>query len=158
MAVALFRGHLELATARTCDANGERGRARELRRHVATRVAGVDARYPYDDVRLARRMLERALAVAAACAKNLIIGPGAAWFRLPSGQRVELGRHRPHQRILLAMAEGHAARPGERLSLDELTAVGWPGERARATSTIARLRVAVSKLRALGLREWIVSQ
>jgi hypothetical protein len=85
----------------------------------------------------------------------LVLGPDARWFVLPSGDRVELGRRRTLRRILLALANEHSL-GGKAVSADALLRAGWLGERVKAVAGNARVRVAISTLRSLGLCNLIV--
>ena len=88
----------------------------------------------------------------------LVVGVDARWLRLPSRQRVELPRQRAMRLILLALVRERLARPGHALSWEQLLAHGWPGERMLHDAGYVRVRVALSKLRALGLRELLCSR
>ena len=111
------------------------------------------------DVRIAARHLERRLAAGAILASGpppddaLAVGRGGAWFRLPHGARVGLERRVPLARILDRLAAERLERPGAALGWDALLEAAWPGERVIATAGAHRVRVAVSTLRKLGLRE-----
>lgn len=74
------------------------------------------------------------------------------------GRRVSLARRGSLRRILLALAEQAAARPGEALSRDEVLAAGWPGERMRAASGALRVYTAIRRLRASGLGDAILTR
>jgi hypothetical protein len=91
-------------------------------------------------------------------ARTLVVGRDARWFRLPTGQRLELPRQRALRLILVALVRERLAHPGAALPCESLLALGWPGERVTPASGSVRVRVAVSKLRALGLRELIASR
>jgi hypothetical protein len=66
----------------------------------------------------------------------------------------DLARHGAMWRVLLALAEGGAG--GEGLDVDALVARAWPGERILRDAAANRLYVALSGLRARGLKAWIV--
>lgn len=83
----------------------------------------------------------------------LRIGEGGAWFRAGEGARVELARRKPLRRILDRLADEHARQPGAALAWDALMEAGWPGEKMRAEAGAHRVRVAISTLRKMGLRE-----
>jgi hypothetical protein len=87
----------------------------------------------------------------------LLIGPKAHWFVLPSGERVELGVQRALAPMLLALARQGIARPREPLSTDALLGHGWPGENVVPSARGTRVRVAIARLRRLGLRDLIVT-
>ena len=88
----------------------------------------------------------------------LVVGTDARWLRLPSRQRIELPRQRAMRLILLALVRERLARPGHALSWEQLLAQGWPGERMLHDAGYVRVRVALSKLRALGLRGLLSSR
>jgi hypothetical protein len=64
---------------------------------------------------------------------------------------VSLGAQELPKRILLALVRAHRRGPGEGLSIDELFAVGWPGEKASAISVEERVRAVIKRLRRAGL-------
>jgi len=88
----------------------------------------------------------------------LVVGTDARWLRLPSRQRIELPRQRAMRLILLALVRERLTSPGHALTWECLLAHGWPGERMMHDAGHVRVRVALSKLRALGLRELISSR
>lgn len=88
----------------------------------------------------------------------LVVGTDARWLRLPSRQRIELPRQRAMRLILLALVRERLTSPGQALSWERLLAHGWPGERVTHDAGHVRVRVALSKLRALGLRDLISSR
>lgn len=57
----------------------------------------------------------------------------------------------PLRRLVLALATARLERPGASLSVAELLAAGWPGERVLARAGRNRVHVAVSTLRKMGL-------
>ncbi|MFY0534364.1 hypothetical protein [Nannocystis pusilla] len=63
----------------------------------------------------------------------------------------------PLQRIVLALARKRIEAPGEALALEELLAAGWPGERVGDSAGTNRVHVALTTLRNLGLRAFLVS-
>ena len=95
------------------------------------------------------RVALRLLATAAARAKTppLVIGEDARWFRVGAGERVDLSKRRAPRLILLKLA-GARGRP---LTLDEVVAAGWPGERIQPEAAAARAYTAIKTLRELGL-------
>jgi hypothetical protein len=70
------------------------------------------------------------------------------------GRIVSLAKRPTLARVLAALA----AREGEVVTFEELERAGWPDDRARSHSLRARLRVAVSTLRRMGLGEAIVTE
>ena len=79
-------------------------------------------------------------------------------FRRPDGPPISLERRGTLSRILRALAERHAASPGEALDVYELGEAGWPGQRIGTEAAVNRVRVALTTLRKLGLRELLVSR
>ncbi|MBL8679016.1 MAG: FHA domain-containing protein [Myxococcales bacterium] len=74
------------------------------------------------------------------------------WFTLATGERVSLHRHKVLSRVLSALVEARATRPGRVIRGDELLAIAWAGERFVDGSGENRLHVALTSLRQLGLR------
>ncbi len=71
---------------------------------------------------------------------------------LAVGERAfDLTRRGPLRRILLALAERHRCAPAAPMSVTDLQAAGWPGEKMRSESGAARVYMAVRRLRLLGL-------
>ncbi len=64
-----------------------------------------------------------------------------------------LDRRRPLSLLLDRLARERADRPGALLAWDALLEAGWPGERVRAEAGAHRVRVAISTLRKLGLKD-----
>jgi len=83
----------------------------------------------------------------------LVIGPSGLWFRVPNGDRTSLDRRRQLAKMLDRLAEERANRPGRALGWDDLLAAAWPGERVLPEAAAHRVRVAISTLRKLGLRD-----
>lgn len=82
----------------------------------------------------------------------LALGPAASWFRVASEPRVDLSRRKPLRLILERLASERAG-AASTLAWDELLGAGWPGERMRADAGAHRVRVAISTLRKMGLRD-----
>jgi predicted ATPase/Tfp pilus assembly protein PilF len=83
----------------------------------------------------------------------LLVGPAALWFRPPRGDRASLDRRRPLALLLQRLAAERRDRPGAPLGWDALLAAAWPGERVLPEAGAHRVRVALSTLRKLGLRD-----
>jgi len=97
-----------------------------------------------------RRWLARAVAEGTAQGRRLRVSQSGAWFARGAGPTVNLGAQELPKRILLALVRAH--RPAaEGLSIDELFAVGWPGEKASAISVEERVRAVIKRLRRAGL-------
>ncbi|MCB9675730.1 MAG: hypothetical protein H6737_11470 [Alphaproteobacteria bacterium] len=106
---------------------------------------------PLDDdvVEASRRDLDlRLLVRLTRLAGAAEVASDGSWFRTDTG-RVELGRKRVLKRVL----EVFARHEGEALTTDAVLAAAWPGERTAGNSGRARVHVAVSELRKLGLRD-----
>lgn len=88
----------------------------------------------------------------------LRVGEGGSWFRAPGGERVDLSKRKPLKRILERLAQEREASPARALAWDDLLASGWPGEKMRADAGAHRVRVAISTLRKLGLRDALLTR
>lgn len=112
-------------------------------------------------VRLLERELARGVSVEPTVAREpcvLRLGPEGRWVSIDNGARIELLKHRSLRLMLLALVEKRCAQPGKALTLSELFAAGWPGERAREESISNRVYVSLTRLRKLGLRPVIQSR
>jgi tetratricopeptide (TPR) repeat protein len=169
--VTLHRGHLELARARACEAAGDPANAAALRDRAADCLrASTDLPSVGDEVRFARRLLERALSSfpdgqSAARGPDpyppdvLVVESQAQWFRPPRHGRVELRRQRRLQRLLLTLTTARLASTTDHvLSVDDLFRSAWPGQRALRTAMTNRVKVAVATLRKLGLDHILVTR
>jgi len=150
---------LELLTAHRGLARSHDGKAREAARRA---LDGVPSSIPDDTARVARRMLERALvdpeaaATSTPAAGELVVGPQCRWIRLPPGERIELVG------VLLrafmgALVEQRQKRRGEPLTIADLLAVGWPGERMQPRAGKLRVWNIIARLRGLGLRDILLT-
>ena len=121
-------------------------------------AAVIAAEHACDDPRFALRILESAGKRAArARGPSLTITFDAGTLTMPDGTTIDLSRRAPLRRIVMALAEKRRDAPGEALTLDDLIAVGWPGERVKRTAGVNRAHVAFAELRKLGLRDLLVS-
>ena len=89
---------------------------------------------------------------------TLVISADGRWFQLPTGRKVTLMRRRSLRLVLRRLLEERLSRPGSALSVDDLLEAGWPGERVVPHAGAARVYVAISTLRKMGLREFLVSR
>src|SRR5271166_3865627 len=87
---------------------------------------------------------------------GLVVCELGLWFRTPQGEMVSVERWRPLQRLLARLAEQRETAPAQPLSVEELIAAGWPGERMLPKAGATRVYSAVASLRRLGLREVLV--
>ncbi|MBZ0119362.1 MAG: hypothetical protein K8H88_20390, partial [Sandaracinaceae bacterium] len=79
-----------------------------------------------------------------------VASDGASFERRGSGPSYVPGRG-PLRKLVCALARARLDKPGTGLSVTELFAEGWPGERASLRSARNRVHVAVATLRKLGL-------
>lgn len=77
---------------------------------------------------------------------------------LPSGERVDLVRHGALRRVLEALVAHRLARPGHALGVQEVIALGWPGEKVLHQAATLRVYTAVRRLRKLGLASELVTR
>jgi len=99
------------------------------------------------------RELERKLGRSPADAPTgLRVAADGTWFQR-GAERVRVLPHRTAVRLLAALAK--ARRDGRMLDTTALVEVGWPGERLLPKAGAARVYVALSTLRKLGLRDAI---
>jgi hypothetical protein len=131
-------------------------------REVARACAALDAVSPdllraSDDVRFAQRMLERevtgALNETVAPANHVwrVLRGGLAIRR--GGDAIDLTARKPLRAILWALTLARLIDPGSPVPSDALIAAGWPDERVLPDAAAHRLRVGISTLRKLGLRD-----
>jgi predicted ATPase len=163
-ALALFAAQVPLARAAAKLDAGDRAAAALHRAEAERALADLDARTegtPIASVRFARRILVRALGAAAPVRRErrpasvtdaaLVVSDDGRWFRLSERREVSLERRAALRRILAALARARVASPGSALTLDEVLAAGWPGERMSAEAGAARVYNAIQRLRRLGL-------
>jgi predicted ATPase len=115
------------------------------------------------EVRVALRCVDRAATSRASKVPPppddaLLVGPAGQWFRAPHGERVPLDRRKPLALMLDRLARERAESPGNALAWDALLAAGWPGERVQAAAGAHRVRVAISTLRKLGLKDVLATR
>ncbi len=120
------------------------------------------------ELRMAMRLATRALALrrgapssSAAAPEGqpaIEVGPEAAWFRIPGGEKVDLRRRKAQRLIVRALVEQRLAAPGVGLSVEQIFAAGWQGTRALPSAAAARVYVAIGSLRSLGLGELLLRQ
>jgi tetratricopeptide (TPR) repeat protein len=159
--VAVHRGHLDRALAREREAVGDTPSAELLRAQAAARL---DERASAgEDLRFARRLLAREVQASRVVTAHeggdvLLIGHDARWFRFRGAPVVELGKRGALRLVFLALVHARIERPGQALSVEALVTEGWRGERMSPRAGKNRLHVALSDLRAKGLREAIASR
>jgi len=141
--VALCRAHEALATG------GDAGRAAAAEALAARE--GDPAVGASDDARLARRLLRDALGHGA-----LHVDAAAQRVVLPDGEVVDLSTRAVLWRLVEALAAARRERPPRPLSSHDLVEAGWPGEATTGASGLNRVKVSLSTLRKLGLRDVLV--
>ena len=94
---------------------------------------------------------------APAAVETLVVGPEGRYFAVPAEAPVSLARRRPLAKLLDLLADARRDEPGRAVGWTELLAAGWPGERVLASAGAHRVRVAISTLRKMGLRDWLAS-
>lgn len=156
----VHHAHLDLALARGAQTQGERDAAR-LRAAEARSIVTPELLQESDDARIALGLLERAVGAAEqgtvaptpTTGPRLVVAHDGTWFDGGDG-RVELA-NRPLLCSLLTVLV--AAAPERRaLSSQELIETLWQGERLLPSVGLNRLNVALSTLRKLGLRRFLV--
>lgn len=132
---------------------GEQGPgAREASLPLADR--SIDARFVLRLLQPRVRDLSRALGEPippSSMSPRLEVEPSGRWFRLRHGQRTGLANRPVLASVLRVLALERELRPGRGVDADALFAAAWSGERAVAKARAARVYVAISSLRKLGL-------
>jgi tetratricopeptide (TPR) repeat protein len=109
--------------------------------------------HPTDDSRFALRTLAAVSRAAPPPRATLLVEIGGGAFKLPDASAaVRLPARSPSRRILDALAARRTDRPGEVLTIDEVIAAGWPGEKVGSDAALNRAYVALASLRKMGLR------
>lgn len=147
------RLHVEGADVRVEDLGGRNGtvlRGARLAKHAPAHVA------PGEVVECGEAMLLIRRGLPPASRTGLEVGPEARWFCRDGDETVHLGRRAALRLVLEALTERRLAPVLRGLSLEEVFAIGWPGEKARAESAAARVYTSVQRLRALGLEGVLV--
>jgi len=163
--LSLHRGHLDLARARAAAEAGEtQARAHHLELARA-RLARAEAQgRGGSEVRVAALLLQGAIHRAVASgpkgegARVLRVGPEAAWFVVAGVPKVNLGRKHRLRRLLSTLVQTRETSPGTPLDVNAVCRAVWPGERVLAHAAKRRVHVAVSTLRALGMRDVLLSE
>lgn len=85
--------------------------------------------------------------------EGFVVARTGAWFDGPDLGRVSLGTRKQLERILAALADAHCRNPGLALSVADLVAAGWPGEKVLPRAGASRVYVSITSLRNMGLRD-----
>jgi hypothetical protein len=89
-------------------------------------------------------------------ARVLELAHDGSWF-LWQERRIDLRARRVLARILASLARMRVDCPGEPLTIAQIVAEAWPNEQMQRKSANNRVRVALSTLRGLGLRDVLCS-
>ncbi|MCB9760803.1 MAG: MerR family DNA-binding transcriptional regulator [Alphaproteobacteria bacterium] len=103
-------------------------------------------------LRCLTRLIQRAAAGQPA-ERALQLSADGVRFRMGAAPEQDLSRRKAPARLLAGLARARARTPGRVLEVEELVALGWPGERMRPGSAAQRVRTAIWTLRRLGLEE-----
>jgi len=157
VALSVQRAHLDLARSRACAQEGdEAGRVMHMERARERFSRAASLPRASCDVRLARATLRAALARAnggaSVQAGVLEVAADGAWFCVDGKRRVSLRHRQRLQQLLQALVGARQQRPGRPLTVDDACAAVWPGERIVPAAARRRVQVAISTLRAAGLR------
>jgi hypothetical protein len=90
--------------------------------------------------------------------RALRLGGAAEWFAMVGDAPQDLRRRRSLRALLVAFVERRRCDPGGTFTVDDLVAIGWPGERVLPTAGANRVYVALSTLRSMGLRRCLISR
>ncbi|MCB9675476.1 MAG: tetratricopeptide repeat protein [Alphaproteobacteria bacterium] len=125
-------------------------------RHREAAVAGLSGSSGWRvEGRLIGRWVELHLAERPSRRPDLVCAEDAAWFEIPGQPRVSLETRVANRRLLLCLIEAHGATPGVPVSVPDLVAAGWPGERMLPTAGASRVYTAIATLRRAGLKSFI---
>jgi predicted ATPase len=141
-AIGVAEGIIESLHAAAERARGNAKVAHELETSARTRLRTISGKD--DDARLFARILARTLAPQSG---RPIVQVNGHAFVTASGERVDLAAFPLLGRLVRALA----ASPREPVSIEELVTTAWPDEKMAHTSAQNRLRVAMSRLRRMGL-------
>ncbi len=104
-------------------------------------------------VRLMRRLIHDAVAQRSAVPKVLRIKGSGEVFSRADGPEVRLRGQVLVRAVLMALVEAHGRGVG--VSIPDLFAIAWPGEKASAQSVDERVRAVIKRLRRAGLEDLI---
>ncbi|MCA9579697.1 MAG: tetratricopeptide repeat protein, partial [Myxococcales bacterium] len=155
--IGLHQAFVPLARAES-SAEPERGqRLIECQRQLHAVTQADDGSWRLsDDARAARRILEARLGALGAQdvvlpTDSLVVCIESRFFRLHEEEWQDLRRDTPARRILECLVENR-----EGMTLADLQAAAWPGERIRKDAAKNRVHVALSRLRSRGLKAFIL--
>ncbi|MBX3196567.1 MAG: tetratricopeptide repeat protein [Labilithrix sp.] len=164
---------LDLARAREAERRGRHDEATELVARARASFAALEGTGESPEpslersfyyVRLSFDRARRALAEARSGAPpaegraSITIDAHGRWIVASDGRRHSLARKVTLQRLLRRLAEARSTAPGRPVSSEDLVVLGWPEERVGYDAAMNRLRVAIARLRQLGLEHLLVGQ
>jgi hypothetical protein len=121
----------------------------ELRRRYR-HIRALAGNMPPPDFDAMRRRIAEAVRALAHRKPKLVVDGRARRVSL-GAVTVDLVERRALWDLLWTLARFHVERPGVAVSLDELLEAGWPGEKVVPRAGRARIYVAISQLRKMGL-------
>lgn len=157
----VLAGFVDLAQAAAARSAGRRDDAtRALDRARAHLVAPPDglsprARQRHEFALYRLRAAVGAETLAQVDAPVYRFGAGVAWVRVHDADAIDLERRPQLRRVLEALLVERQRAVGAALSVDELFARSWAGEKIAEASRANRVRVAIAALRGYGLRDLI---
>jgi predicted ATPase len=154
-ALALEELHLELVRSGGLRAGDpaavERIRAERIR------IGGRPDARPAAEERISAAALAHLLDEGAPAIGALLVDADGAFFQCPGEDRVDCRQRPVLRRMLATLATNSEEREPRLVSFAELVRAAWPGERGSESSHKNRVHVALSTLRRLGLRDWLVA-
>ncbi len=88
-------------------------------------------------------------------AQRIRVARSGKWFERAGSSTVDLGAQPLLMKVLAELVALHEKDPEATRSIDDIFALGWPGERASAASVEDRVRAVVKRLRRAGLGDLI---
>lgn len=128
------------------------GNVHELQAVLAR--AAAEASTP--ELRMSERiaaMLHKPAERAEPVPKGYAVARSGAFFDAPGVGRVSLDSRKVLAGLLRVLASAHERAPGRPISVAELVAAGWPGEKILPRSGASRVYVSITSLRKMGLRD-----
>lgn len=86
----------------------------------------------------------------------LVLAPDFRWMQAPHQQRLDLGDRPQIAQVLRLLVQRRQLAPGQATAAVDLCAAAWPGDRSDRASLLNRLRVAMTTLRRMGLRDLLM--
>jgi hypothetical protein len=137
------------------------GNVRELRSVIESVVVEHEGDGPYElTPTMAQRLasgdlLNSRISRMSLTGSSMVVEASGAWVRV-DGETIDLSKRRALRYLVAGLAERRLAAPGSASTLQDLLAIGWPGEKVLPEAGRNRVFVALTTLRKLGLRDVIV--